>query len=125
MRPDELVGKRVLVLLLSASESARQALFCGTVRAVGADIVVTDKETGGTIQVPGIDVQRDGFAPSILPRLVEPDRYLELAKSLAEAVAWCIPVLTPDRPAGAHEAPDFIAGLVLAQDGRVLLMQVR
>jgi hypothetical protein len=124
MHPSELVGKRVLLLLLDSRESARQALFSGIVRAADPELDVLNAVASSTMQVPAALVQRDGFAPAVLPRLVGPE-YLEPARSMAQQVAWCVPMLTSEWPHGAQEVPGFIAGLACHADGRVLLMQVR
>jgi hypothetical protein len=125
MHPSELVGKRVLLLLLDPKESARQALFSGIARAADPELDVLNVVSSSSVQIAPPLVQRDGFAPTVLPRLVGPDKYLELASSLAQEVAWCVPLLTSEWPSGAQEVPGFIAGLACHADGRVLLMQVR
>ena len=125
MHPSQLIGKRVLLLLLDSRESARQALFSGVVRAADPELDVLHPMAGGSMLVPAALVERDGFAPAVLPRLVGPGHYLELARSVVQEVAWCIPILASDWPHGAQEVPGFIAGLACHPDGRVLLMQVR
>ena len=121
----ELGERPVLLLLLDPAESATQALFLGTARVLGADLEVSHAQSGSTIHVPRLSVERDGFAPTVLPRLVGSEHHLARARSLATQVDWCVPLLLPDRPPGAEEVPGFIAGLARGADGRVLLMQVR
>jgi hypothetical protein len=57
--------------------------------------------------------------------LIGPPDQLARARALAQEVAWCVPLLTPDWPPGVELAPGFLAGVARGSDGRVLLMQVR
>jgi hypothetical protein len=125
MRLDELVNTRVLLLLIDPTEPAQQALLLGTARVSAAGLEIAGGERGPTIQVPGAIVDRDGFAPAALPHLIGPPDQLARARALAQEVAWCVPLLTPDWPPGVELAPGFLAGVARGSDGRVLLMQVR
>jgi len=117
-------GKRVLLLFLEKSNPRRTYLLAGLAHWNGANLSV-NHGTGVGIPVSRPAVERDGFAPAMLPHLVGDDSYIPMAVQHAAEVSWCAPMLVEEVPEAAHSVPGFLGGLSMGRDGELYLMQVR
>ena len=114
-----LTGQRVLLLLLRETSPEQVYLLADAASWSGSELRV------GAIRVRPFDIETNGFAPGVLPRLVGDEKYLPTVERLAQGVAWCIPILVEEPPAEALPTPGLLGGLAMGQAGELFLMQVR
>jgi hypothetical protein len=124
MAPD-LVGKRVLVLLILAKDPRNAYALAGVVRSEGAKVEVWSDDGATVLPLRPFDIERNSFAADVLPNLVGDDRYLPLAQGFAHTVDRCIAMLIDRPPEGMRPMPGFVGGLAVGRDGKLFLMQVR
>lgn len=125
MKSDELDGQRIVILFLDRSDPQRIALAAGTGRWNGTYLEVALRPGDPSVRVPQEAVERDGFNPKVLPRLVANERYVPMAERWADEVTWCAPMLVDEVPLGAAPTPGFLGGLAIGREGKLYLMQVR
>ena len=116
-------GKRVLLLFLE--ESGRTSLLAGVARWNGTSLALTPNSLTAEIPITHQAVERDGFDPAVLPKLVGDDKYVGLAERYASDVSWCAPMLVDEAPGSAEPVPGFLGGLAMGGNGQLYLMQVR
>jgi len=91
----------------------------------GASLSVKPGPSAREVSITQQAVERDGFDPTVLPKLVGDEKYVALAERYAKDVAWCAPMLVDEAPDVADTLPGFLGGLAVGGDGELYLMQVR
>ena len=119
----QLDGKRVLVLFLE--KSGGTSVLTGLARWNGASLFVNPRPSAPEVPITTHAVERDGFDPAVLPKLVGDEKYVALAEHYATDVAWCAPMLVDEAPDIADRVPGFLGGLAMGGNGELYLMQVR
>jgi hypothetical protein len=122
---DSLDGKSILVILLSARDPEQVYLLSGIARTHGSLVVIAPYHGGAIVSVSRRDIEQNGFAPTVLPRLVAEDKYLPLVDSIARQNVWCVPVLSDSLSPEATPVPGLLGGVAVLVNGQILLRQVR
>ena len=119
----QLDGKPVLVLFLE--KSGRTSVLAGLARWNGGSLAVKSEPSAQEVSVAPHAVERDGFAPTVLRKLVGDEKYVAAAERYANEVVWCAPMLVDEAPEVADTVPGFLGGLAVGGNGELYLMQVR
>lgn len=119
--PESLDGRRVLLIVIPTSDVRIAYFLAGTAEWGGAELRVRPAPGGAPVVVHGSRQALKGFNPAILPRLIVPDRYPQVA-ALAQGADAVVAVFAPAAPAAvAVKAPFY--GLAGGPGSEVLLMQ--
>ena len=124
MESRQLDGEFLLLLLIEQASPHRVHLLTGRARWDGT-VLAVGSGSPSDVQVPPTELERDGFAPAMLPKLVGDEKYVPMAEQFARKVRWCVPMIVDQVPAAAEAVPGFLGGLATGGNGEVYLMQVR
>jgi hypothetical protein len=120
----QLDGEFLLLLLIERASPHRVHLLTGRARWDGTALVV-GSGSRSDVQVHSTELERDGFTPAVLPKLVGDEKYVPMAEQYASKVRWCVPMLVDEVPESAEAVPGFLGGLATGRNGELYLMQVR
>jgi hypothetical protein len=122
IRPESLDGRRVLLIVIPTSDVHTAYFLAGTAEWDEAELRVRSAPGNAPVVVHGSRQALEGFDPGVLPRLIVPDRYPQVAV-LAQAADAVVAVFAPTAPAGAVALKAPFYGLASGPGNEVLLMQ--
>ena len=122
MSPESLDGQRVLLIVILASDVQTAYFMAGTAKWTGEELQVQSSPETAPVIAIGARVALQGFNPELLPRLIVPRHFPQVAK-LANGVVAAVVIFAASAPARALalDAPFF--GLASGKDNQVFLMQ--
>jgi hypothetical protein len=123
--PRDLVGKRILLLMLSRAAPEDTYLLLGTGRTAADQLEVVPDQGQTPVSVSAMDVHHNTFGSAVLPRLVSTDAHVPLARQLAAEADCCIAFFVETAPPGANCIRGLFGGMAVGSEGQVHLMQVR
>jgi hypothetical protein len=122
MEPDSLDGKRVLLIVIPSNASHTAYFVTGVASWTDEELKIRSSPEAAPIVAKGTRVALQGFDPALLPRLIIPSYYHQVADVANGAVA-CVVIFAPSAPVGALALRDPFFGLASGKDRQVLLMQ--
>jgi hypothetical protein len=123
MKAADLDGHIVLLLMIDRSVSDETGFAAGRAKWTASGLQVAIAGTGEPISVRQVDVERGGFAPERLGRLIATKSVQHIAEECAAGASWCIPMFVETMPAKAEILTCIFAGMARGKDGEVLIMQ--
>jgi len=122
VKPESLDGKRVLLIVIPRNTLQTAYFVAGIASWTGDELQVRSSSEAAPVVAKGARVTLQGFDPALLPRLIIPRYYHQVADVAKGAVA-CVVIFAPTAPVGALalRAPFF--GLASGKDDTVVLMQ--
>lgn len=127
MSPDSLEGRRVLLIVVPLNDVQTVYFLTGTAEWSGTELRVHLPSGGEPVIARGSRVALEGFDPAVLPRLIVPEQYPQIA-TLARGVDAAVAVFAPTAPTAPDAAVSLklktpFYGLARGAAGEVLLMQ--
>jgi hypothetical protein len=122
MSPESLDGRRVLLIVIPASAARTACFLTGTAKWTGEDLEVQSAPDSAPVVAKGTRVALQGFNPALLPRLIVPSDYPQVAQ-MAQGVAAAVAIFAPSAPEGAMTLESPFFGLAHGKDNQVFLMQ--